>query len=145
MRFGELFIRAGTGTVFDVFIGKRASEHIEILDSDLGAGTHESKILDGLMGKDVISYIPGFLKGKRTVEKRPHMTVVLEAANCFKCAHRRGRSRVDPDLVGCENMRKYANYHTVQSEGCAMFKEATESELRRIAALDNMRIHEECE
>lgn len=145
MTFGELFIRAGTGTSFDVFIGERTSEHIEILDSDLGAGTHESKVLDGLMRKDVIRYIPGFLKCKRTVEKRPHMTVVLEAANCFKCAHRRGRSRVDPDLVGCENKRTYANYHTVQSEGCAMFKEATESELRRIAALDNMKVHEECE
>lgn len=137
MKFGELFILAGTGTVFDVFIGERTSEHIEILDSDLGAGTHESKVLDGLMGKDVIRYIPGFLKCKKAEEKRPHMTVVLEAANCFKCAHRRGRSRVDPDLVGCENMRTYANYHTVHREGCDMFKEATQSELQRFEALDN--------
>lgn len=66
-------------------------------------------------------------------------------ADCFKCSHRRGRSPLDPDLVGCENRTSYTNYHKVQSEGCAMFKEATESELRRIAALDNMRIHEECE
>lgn len=78
MRFGELFILAGTGTVFDVFLGERTSEHIEILDSDLGAGTHESKVLDGLMEKDVVRYIPGFSQCKRTVEKRPHMTVVLE-------------------------------------------------------------------
>lgn len=33
----------------------------------------------------------------------------------------------------------------VQSEGCAMFKEAAELELQRFAALDNMKIHEECE
>ena len=147
MTFGELFILAGTNTVFTVYLGERTSEHIEILDSDLGAGTKEAEVLDRLMPKKVLRYIPGKMQSNRIPNqmKYPHMSVVLEAANCFKCAHRRGRSRVDPDLVGCENMRKYANYHTVQSEGCAMFKEATKSELQRIAALDNMNIHEECE
>ena len=145
MTFGELFILARKNTVFTVFLGKRTSEHIEILDSDFGAGTKEAKILDQLMPKKVLWYIPGKMHSERIPcpVKYPHMSVVLETADCLKCSHRRERSREDPYLVRCENKRTYAYYRTVQREGCAMFKEATESELQRIAALDNMKINEE--
>lgn len=66
-------------------------------------------------------------------------------ADCFKCSHRRGRSPLDPDLVGCENRTSYANYHKVRSEGCKMFSEATKWELERNSAFDHRRIPEECE
>ena len=81
MTFGELFILAGTNTVFTVFLGERTSEHIEILDSDFGAGTKEAEVLDRLMPKNVLRYIPGKMKSERIQcpIKYPHMTVVLEA------------------------------------------------------------------
>ena len=89
-----------------------------------------------------------YFKGDRTCENPSnsrqscinHLYEVLSEeakADCFKCAHRRGRSRVDPDLVGCENRTSYANYKTVKSEGCTMFRKATKFELKRNAALDN--------
>lgn len=147
MTFGELFHLAGTNTVFTVFLGERTSEHIDILDSDLGAGTKEVEVLDRLMPKNVLRYIPGKMPCSRIPGqmKYPHMSVVLEAADCFKCSHRRGRSPLDPDLVGCENRTSYANYHKVRSEGCNMFKEATKWELERNSAFDHRRRPEECE
>lgn len=147
MTFGELFILAGTNTVFTVSLGERTPEHIEILDSDLGAGTKEAEVLDRLMPKKVLRYIPGRMQSDRIPGqmKYPHMSVVLEAADCFKCSHRRGRSPLDPDLVGCENRTSYANYHKVRSEGCKSFREATKWELERNSALDHSRRPEEWE
>ena len=78
MTFGELFILAGTGTAFSVFLGENRSRHIDILDSDLGSGTEMSESLNRLMEKKVIRYIAGFSQCSRTKEKRPHMTVVLD-------------------------------------------------------------------
>jgi len=80
MTFGELFILAGTNTVFTVSLGERTSEHIEILDSDLGAGTKEAEVLDRLMPKKVLRYIPGKMQSNRIPGqmKYPHMSVVLE-------------------------------------------------------------------
>lgn len=78
MTFGELFLLAGTGTVFDVFLGENTSKRIEILDSDLGSGTEKSKTINVLFDKKVIRYIAGFMPCSRTIEKRPHMTVVLD-------------------------------------------------------------------
>ena len=80
MVFGDLFIHAGTGTVFNVFIGENTSESIELLDSDLGSGTREGEILNCLMSKKVIRYIPGRMASKRIEcgHKRPHVTVVLD-------------------------------------------------------------------
>lgn len=137
MTFGELFHFAGTNTVFTVFLGNKTSECMELLDSDLGAGTKEAKILDSLMSKNVITYIPGRMASKRlgSQHKWPHLTVVLEATNCFKCAYRRGRSAIDPDIVWCE-MRRKCNYHKVSEEGCEMFREATKAELETNAHFD---------
>ena len=137
MTFRDLFIHAGTGTVFTVFIGENASESIELLDSDLGTSTKEGEILNSLMSKNVIRYIPGKMTSDRLGcgPKRPHITVVLEAANCFRCAHRRGRSAIDPDIVWCE-MKSSCNYHKMSEEGCKMFKEATKAELERNALFD---------
>lgn len=59
----------------------------------------------------------------------------MSKADCFKCAHRRGRSAMDPDLVWCE-MRRACNYHKISGEGCEMFREATKAELDRNAYFD---------
>ena len=62
---------------------------------------------------------------------------VLVKADCFKCAHRRGCSAIDPDLVWCENRWSgSANYHKVLGEGCGMFREASKFELERNARFD---------
>ena len=63
----------------------------------------------------------------------------MSDADCFKCAHRRGRSAIDPDLIWCE-MRRSCNYHSVGEEGCKMFKEATKAELERNAQFDHRNI-----
>ena len=68
-------------------------------------------------------------------EKHEPGTGALVTADCFKCAHRRGRSAIDPDLVWCEK-RRSVNYHKVRGEGCGMFREADKSELERNARLD---------
>ncbi len=130
MTFGELFHLAGTNTTFSVFLGEKTSECIDLLESDFGAGTREAEILDGLMSKNVIRYIPGMAACKRlgSPQKMPHITAVLEAADCFKCVHRRGRSATDPDLVWCET-RRACDYHRISREGCEMFREATKAEL----------------
>ena len=79
MTFGELFNKAGTNTVFSVFLGENTSEYVEILDSDFGAGTKEADILYGLMRRNVIRYIPGKMPCKRRNGfPYPHMTVVLD-------------------------------------------------------------------
>lgn len=137
MTFGELFHLAGTNTTFSVFLGDKTSECIDLLDGDFGAGTREAEILDGLMSKNVIRYIPGRAACKRlgSPQKMPHLTVVLEAADCFKCAHRRGRSAIAPNLVWCE-LRRARDYHKISGEGCEMFREATKSELERNACFD---------
>lgn len=63
----------------------------------------------------------------------------MSKADCFKCAHRRGRSAIDPDLIWCE-MRRSCNYHNVCEEGCRMFKEATKDEIERNAQFDHRNI-----
>lgn len=80
MVFGDLFIHAGTGTVFTVFIGENTSESIELLDSDFGDNTREGEILNSLMSRKVIRYIPGRMLSNRLGcgPKRPHVTVVLD-------------------------------------------------------------------
>ena len=66
----------------------------------------------------------------------------MSDADCFKCAHRRGRSAIDPDLIWCE-MRRACNYHSVCEEGCKMFKEAKKAELERNAHFDHRNIQME--
>lgn len=80
MTFGELFHLAGTNTVFTVILGEKTSECIELLSSDLGAGTKEAEVLYSLMPKKVIMYMPGRMASKRLGLKHtwPHLTVVLE-------------------------------------------------------------------
>lgn len=68
-------------------------------------------------------------------EEQEAAAVAHAAADCFKCAHRRGRSAMDPDIVWCE-MRRSCNYQKVEVEGCGMFREATKYELERNARLD---------
>lgn len=63
------------------------------------------------------------------------MSASAIAANCFRCAHRRGRSAIDPDLVWCE-MRRACDYHKVRESGCEMFREDTNAELERNARLE---------
>jgi len=143
MTFADLFLGAGTGTVFTVFEGECTSKCTEFLDSDLGAATPEGEALRSLWGKSVISYIPGRQHSKRMgmgVPKSPHMTVVLEAADCFKCAHRLGRSAIDPDLVGCDKRSAWANFKKVRSVGCKTFRKATEAELKARAQFDQRRL-----
>lgn len=59
----------------------------------------------------------------------------MSNADCFKCAHRKGRSAIEPDIVWCE-MRRACNYLNVQEKGCEMFMEATKAEIERNARLD---------
>lgn len=63
----------------------------------------------------------------------------MSKVDCFKCAYRRGRSAIDPDLIWCE-LRRSCNYHIVGEEGCMMFKEATKVELERNAHFDHRNI-----
>lgn len=141
MIFAELFHNAVTGTVFSVFEGECTSRCTEILDSDFGQATPEGEVLGELLGKLVIRYIPGFQQSERAGgQKRPHMTVVLEAADCFKCSHRLGRSAMDPDLVGCEKRSAWANFKMVRSIGCKTFTKATEAELKARLQFDQRRL-----
>lgn len=141
MTFAELFHYAETGTVFSVFEGECTSKNTEILQRDFEAATPDGEALREFLGKSVISYIPGRLQSKRMGgQKCPHMTVVLEAADCFKCSHRLGRSAMDPDLVGCEKRSVWVDFKKVRSVGCKTFRKATEAELKARSQLDQRRL-----
>ena len=56
---------------------------------------------------------------------------------CFECAHRQGRSRISPELVGCEYSSAYVNWEEKAKTGCQWFKQASEWEKRRSRSLDS--------
>ena len=57
---------------------------------------------------------------------------------CFECAHRQGRSRISPELTGCENAGgAFVNWQEKAETGCRWFKQASEWEKRRSRSLDS--------
>lgn len=65
-------------------------------------------------------------------------------SDCFQCSHRNWRSRVDPDLIGCECRSRAVDYKRVAIGSCVFFRQATRRELDAKRYFDNpARIGEE--